>query len=661
VYFVWTTTPDTFTIRNFKVLDSYLYHHPRATLIVYASFLKQDMFQPYITAGYNIQVRQLNDSFLLQLADRGCPGKSWLNKLNLHKRGPFFYSHVTDFVRFCVLYLEGGIYSDFDAILLNRISEHESFIGRDSSGALGKCQWCLPGGDLYLAPGLMGAHKGAEIPHRALDIAFEKEAYDPTIFNLVGPIAVTKAYREILSGIHVYDRHVLYPYNHMDAWKLLKENVDAQGIVNALSRSSLSLHLYGHKTRHLPVEEPSIASIALAQFSIVDHEAFFKTFEASLKCPGYFATGKYAHHVKDIRVVFRSNPNSDEIQHPQKTEIILTAKHGYIQSMEDDATFRNSKSVLLEGTTPAELNQKLSRLVYFPSLSCTSECYGKDTLLLKMRQAGQTIDSCTVNVYDITSLVTIIVKTFGRMEKVFTLIESVRELYPNVQILVADDGEQLVSPPSNPVGFKYFALPYDVGLSAGRNFLVDKVNTKYFLTLDDDFTMDHKSYLDDLVHALESNHFDIAAGKSPTDIENFELDFCGLMSIQNQTLVLEPGEYGMYETCHHVDFVPNLFVSKTHLFRTRIQWDNRFKLGEHEDFFLRAKQLGLRVGTCPSTSFIHDQVEHWLKRTKYDQMRNRVYDFWKDSLRKHGLQKLVSFNRTMMNLEGLLMLWLCWV
>jgi hypothetical protein len=96
-----------------------------------------------------------------------------------------------------------------------------------------------------------------------------------------------------------------------------------------------------------------------------------------------------------------------------------------------------------------------------------------------------------------------------------------------------------------------------------------------------------------------------------------------------------------------------LFLSRTELFQNKIKWDESLKLGEHEDFFLRAKQMGIRVLTCPDVSFQHHQVEHWLRKTAYDKMRSRVYDFWKQSLRKHQLSRLISFGTVMMNLIGI--------
>ena len=148
-YLLWTTAPSTFKERNFDVLEAYFYHHPSAHITILASHLQQHMFDRFTRAGYNISVTELSDSYLRELSTH-CPGKSWIDHLDRWKKGPYYYSHITDYVRFCLLYQAGGIYSDFDAILINRINEFSSFIGKDSAGAYSHCEWCLSGGDTYL-------------------------------------------------------------------------------------------------------------------------------------------------------------------------------------------------------------------------------------------------------------------------------------------------------------------------------------------------------------------------------------------------------------------------------------------------------------------------------------------------------------------------------
>lgn len=248
--------------------------------------------------------------------------------------------------------------------------------------------------------------------------------------------------------------------------------------------------------------------------------------------------------------------------------------------------------------------------------------------------------------YRVEELVTILVKTFGRMDKVRALVESALGLYPGVPIIVGDDGEDSELVKEGPLrGFYYYPFPYDIGLSEGRNRLVEKVKTEYVLFLDDDFVLTDSSDLGLLIHELNMNRHDLVAGKSP----NCDTDYSGTMRVhksrQGKKLLLLPQRKAIEgSTCERVDIVPNLFMAHAKLF-LKIKWDSRLKLGEHEDFFVRAKRLGIRVATCPGLSFDHHQTPEHLQSEHYRKMRGRVWGFLEIFLKKHGLFELVAFGK----------------
>lgn len=76
------------------------------------------------------------------------------------------------------------------------------------------------------------------------------------------------------------------------------------------------------------------------------------------------------------------------------------------------------------------------------------------------------------------SLVTFIIKTHERPQCLELLLNSIREFYKDVNILVADDGKKPNFRWENGLNdkhYKYVPLSYDMGLSASRNVLVDMV------------------------------------------------------------------------------------------------------------------------------------------------------------------------------------------
>lgn len=642
------------------MIDAYLYHHPLAKLHIIASNLTDSDFAQYTRLGHQIKLHQLTDQYLFQLSE-GCPmAKSWINRIDEWKLGPYYYSHITDFMRFCVLYQYGGMYSDFDAIALQPI-EYKSFIGKDSSNTNGLCMWCLVGGENYLAPGVMAvANKHHPLLAEVLTSGFNPARYNPKDFGSVGPGAITKAYNALSRpDINVLDNHILYPFTFVHADKLMRNQNDSWNLVDRLKRTSLSLHFFGHTTRRMAVEPESILAAAFNHTSVILRQPASQLSGSRhcgliIKAPEYISVGKGYGQIHDLRAIVTSDFPLDCDLPDMHVEVRLKSLHGQLLNPLFQKGNGTQYLVVAGGEEKfsiAALNHRLSRVYYRLPYQVerdviTAEIYVK-------RSSGSPLvlaSSRSISIYNPSKLVTILIKTFGRMEKVFSLVHSIRQRYPHISILASDDGENAHRIKSGKLrSFDYLALPYDVGLSAGRNRMLELVRTEFFLTLDDDFTFDENSVIEGLLHAMERGGFDIAAGKNPQDEKRFKLDFCGIFRIASGTLYLEPGIYGTKAGCHHVDFVPNLFVARTTL-REKIQWDEQLKLGEHEDFFLRAKSIGLKVATCPSVSFHHDQAQHWLRKTAYDRMRNRVYDYWRISLRKHKLLKLRSFGNLMMDL-----------
>ncbi|KAJ3255024.1 Beta-1,4 N-acetylgalactosaminyltransferase 2 [Chytriomyces hyalinus] len=740
IHLMWTTPASTFTLLNFKVLDSYLYHDPNTTLIIHATDLNASHFAAYTRSGYKVHVRPLSDESILQLATTPtneaptpCPGLSWIQNMAKHRvESPYFYSHLTDYLRFCILYKFGGTYSDFDAIQLNpwihpnqAASDAQgspishTFIGADSAtgtttrSELGQrhlasaptsnespvCPWCLNQEDTYLAPGVMGCPAGHPLVRKALEIGFERTKYDPLVFNAVGPKAVTLAYQELETERHVthviagagqtrkdssgdngqmqvLKQSVLYPYSYLTSWKVFEGEASsvaglqesrAEAAADRLARKSLSLHLYGHMTKGRTVNRGSILEHLVKKQSLIKRDFQFGLNMSEdavagheLKVPRYLEVARHIEQVPHVRVMADTRGLSEALT----ASVTVRAKYGVLRvamRVQTPTSKKWNHELSISSVSIAEANIWLSRLMYHARK--LPDHLDEITVTVRIGEIQQLIK--TIPVYNLPNLVTIMVKTTDRITKVFSLVTSVLKQYPDINIIVADDGHvdpsKTTKPEGKQRGFYYLPLPYDVGLSAGRNRMVERIRTKYVLTLDDDFTLNEDSPIGHLIHALEkapqhnsAKPFDIAAAKIPADEGRFGVDYCGIMSMSPQrTLQLKPGSVtpGVdHEGCTEVEFVPNVFVARTKFLRESIRWDETLKLGEHEDFFWRTKKIGARVLTCPGVIFYHDQVAHWKGVTEYDRKRGRVFSFMKLALRKHGFLRLVSFGRTVMDL-----------
>lgn len=110
---LWSTATTTFTLRTRRCLESIFFHHPRATVSVYSNELPDGFFADLRRLQYDVRVLRYNVTQLLS----GTPAAPWLARLDEWRRGPYFYSHVTDAVRLALLFRVGGVYLDTDVLL----------------------------------------------------------------------------------------------------------------------------------------------------------------------------------------------------------------------------------------------------------------------------------------------------------------------------------------------------------------------------------------------------------------------------------------------------------------------------------------------------------------------------------------------------------------
>ena len=103
---------------------------------------------------------------------------------------------------------------------------------------------------------------------------------------------------------------------------------------------------------------------------------------------------------------------------------------------------------------------------------------------------------------------TAVIKTFQRPRSLDRLIASIRRFYPELKILVGDDS--FVPSPHHNVD--YLRLTPDVGVSAGRNALLERIETPYFLLLDDDLEFTAETVIQRLMAPVAEGMIDLVAG-----------------------------------------------------------------------------------------------------------------------------------------------------
>ncbi|KAM8864070.1 beta-1,4 N-acetylgalactosaminyltransferase 1a [Spinachia spinachia] len=231
--------------------------------------------------------------------------------------------------------------------------------------------------------------------------------------------------------------------------------------------------------------------------------------------------------------------------------------------------------------------------------------------------------------YNISALVTIATKTFLRYDKLNDLIDSIRQYYPTVTIVIADDNEHPQSV-NGPHIDQYF-MPFGKGWFAGRNLAVSQVTTKYVLWVDDDFLFTANTKVETMVDILEKTTLDLVGG-AVREITGYTATYRHTISVEDggeegDCLHIRDGYHHVIEgfpNCVVADAVINFFLGRT----VKVQqagFNPRLSRHGHLEFFIDA--LGsLHVGSCSDVIVGHASkiILPWSKtgsQKSYDKFR----------------------------------------
>src|SRR5262245_62058812 len=177
--------------------------------------------------------------------------------------------------------------------------------------------------------------------------------------------------------------------------------------------------------------------------------------------------------------------------------------------------------------------------------------------------------------------VTFGITTFERPGLLVGLVRSIRQRYPLARIVVADNGKQKAPLPDS---VKRLNLPFDCGLSRARNALIDSLQTKYLLLLEDDFLFTDETTVVPLVEVLEAGPEVGVVGGALRSLNGrvaaYALDievFRGTMYVREATHRLRFTAAGLpYRLC---DMVWNFALFRKEMLADH-RWNDRLKVGE---------------------------------------------------------------------------------
>ncbi|XP_066443487.1 beta-1,4 N-acetylgalactosaminyltransferase 2-like [Eleutherodactylus coqui] len=208
----------------------------------------------------------------------------------------------------------------------------------------------------------------------------------------------------------------------------------------------------------------------------------------------------------------------------------------------------------------------------------------------------------------ISDLVTITTKTFLRYDKLRLLLKSIRQYYPDMKVIVADDNEtpEKIDGPN----VEQYIMPFAKGWFAGRNLAVSQVTTKYFLWVDDDFLFTGDTKIEKLLDVLEATDLDLVGGNVAGNHFSFKL-ILEEGGEDGDCLHWREGVYHIipgFPNCMLTSGVVNFFLAHTNRI-LGVGFDPKLSRVAHTEFFIDG--LGcLRVGFCSHVSIGHQKQEY---------------------------------------------------
>lgn len=244
---------------------------------------------------------------------------------------------------------------------------------------------------------------------------------------------------------------------------------------------------------------------------------------------------------------------------------------------------------------------------------------------------------------------TIIVKTLLRGSCLERLVKSIRRFYQDIPIHIVDGHNYSYELPSyikNDINIHYFIHNNDIGVSKGRNILLNSVKTPYFITVDDDFVFTEYTRLGSLLNNIMYSDYDILGGL--INDRNSMLKFYGDFYINGNTLKYESKFDISTVNIVRCDIIPQFFIARTSKINSfENNWDSFLKIGEHTDFFLRIYKK-LKIGYITSCIVNHEPI----LTHEYRQYRNRGILFKEYVARKHNINKIIEFNNNIWYRNG---------
>ncbi|KAF0905956.1 hypothetical protein E2562_008978, partial [Oryza meyeriana var. granulata] len=125
VFMVWNSPQWAYGVRHQSGLESLLWQHPEACVVILSETLELEFFQEFVKEGYKVAVALPNLDELLE----GSVTHDFVSVWNEWRKTKYYPLHYSELVRLAALYKYGGIYLDSDVVVLKPLNTLRNSIG----------------------------------------------------------------------------------------------------------------------------------------------------------------------------------------------------------------------------------------------------------------------------------------------------------------------------------------------------------------------------------------------------------------------------------------------------------------------------------------------------------------------------------------------------
>ncbi|KAL6546217.1 hypothetical protein OROMI_021938 [Orobanche minor] len=256
VFMVWNSPSWMFGVRQQRGLESLLYHHMDACVVVFSETIALNFFNGFVKQGYKVAVVMPNLDELM----KDTPTRIFASVWHDWKKTKYYRRHYSELVRLASLYKYGGIYLDSDILVLNPLSKLSNTVGFEDEPA-GKT----------LNGAVMAFRKHSPFIMSCLEEFYA--SYDDAQLRWNGADLLTRVADKFLSnkdisdtGIELTLQHasVFFPIGHSNISRYFTapetdfEKLEQDGIFNKILNQSLTVHFWDSVTSALIPEPESL-------------------------------------------------------------------------------------------------------------------------------------------------------------------------------------------------------------------------------------------------------------------------------------------------------------------------------------------------------------------------------------------------------------------